>query len=118
VTKRRVFAVISGIWLTVCCLLIVLLVYLRRFVGHTLICYLDDILACFSDVFIAYLPLTLILILNVRILIVAEKQRKRILAETVVAATTGNGEPANKMTRINGFFRTHKAVKTFSIVIA
>ena len=118
VTKRRVFAVISGIWLTACCLLIVLLVYLRRFVEDTLTCYLDYILARFSDVFIAYLPLTLILILNVRILIVAEKKRKRILAETVVAATTGNGEPANKMTRINGFFRTHKAVKTFSIVIA
>ncbi len=117
VTKRRVFAVISGIWLTACCLLIVLLVYLRRFVGPTLTCYLDDILDYFSDVFIAYLPLTLILILNVRILIVAGKQRKRILAETVVAATTGNGEPANKIIRINGFFRTHKAVKTFSIVI-
>ena len=118
VTKRRVFAVILGIWLTACCLFIILLVYFRGVVGHTLTCHLDDILDYGSEVFIAYLPLTLILILNIRILIHAEKQRKRILAETVVAVTTGNGEPANKMTRMIDFFRNHKAVKTFSIVVA
>jgi hypothetical protein len=62
--------------------------------------------------------LTLILFLNVWILIVAEKQRKRILAETAVAAETSNGQPANKMSAIHGFFQAHKAVKTFSIVEA
>ena len=117
VTKRRVFAVISGIWLTACCLFIVLLVYFRRFVGTRLTCYLDDILFYFSLDFTTYLSLTLIIILNVRILIVAQKQRKRILAETLVAVNTG-AEPAKKMTRINRFLRAHKAVKTFSIVVA
>jgi hypothetical protein len=47
-------------------------------------------------------------ILNVWILIVAEKQRKRILAETATNASD-----------VNRFqFHAHKAIKTFSIVVA
>jgi uncharacterized oligopeptide transporter (OPT) family protein len=61
---------------------------------------------------------TLIVILNVWILIVAEKQRKRILAETAVTFTTCEGEEENKTSDINRFFHALKAVKTFSIVVA
>ena len=71
-----------------------------------------------SEIFVGYLLLTLILIFNFWILIVAEKQRKRILAETAVAATTSNGQPANKMSAIHRFFQVRKAAKTFSIVVA
>ena len=65
--------------------------------------------------FFGYVLLTSIFILNVWILIVAEKQRKRILAETVVSFTSSNGQSANEMSRINRFFHTGKAVETFSI---
>jgi hypothetical protein len=77
---------------------------------------MNHILVFFTDAFTAYMPLTLILILNVRILIIAEKQRKRIIAEAV--SETCNGQPANNMTHINRFFRALRAVKTFSIVVA
>ncbi|CAB4004413.1 Hypothetical predicted protein, partial [Paramuricea clavata] len=46
------------------------------------------------------------------------KQRKRILGETALPVTTFTGQPGNKMSAIHGFFRAHKAVKTFSIVVA
>ena len=64
-----------------------------------------------------FLPLSVIIILNIWISIVAEKQRKRILAEIALPVTTSNGQPGNKMLAIHGFFRAHKAVKTFSIVV-
>ena len=72
----------------------------------------------FSRNFFCFLPLTLILIFNSWVLIVAEKQRRRILAETAVAATTSNGQPGNKMSAIHRFFQARKAAKTFSIVVA
>ena len=118
VTKRRVFAAISGIWLTACFLFIILLVYIRRYDDRLRsYCYLNTPLNFFKDVFIGYLPLTVIFILNVWILIVAEKQRKRILAETVGAVITSNEQPLNRMSHINRFFHALKAVKTFSIVV-
>ncbi len=119
VTKRRVFTAISGIWLTSCCLFIVFLLHWRGTTLHKRsLCEIDDILCHFMHVFIGYFPLTLIIILNLWILIVAEKQRKRILVETLVAVATCNGQSANKMTRISRFFRALKAVKTFSVVLA
>ena len=119
VTKRRVFVAISAVWLTACCLFIILLLYPRRGDGRLRsYCYIDAKIHIFLGVFIGYVPLTLILILNVWILVVAEKQRKRILAETVVPVTTSNGQSANDMSRINRFFHARKAVQTFSIVVA
>ena len=110
VTKRMVFVVISGIWVTACCLFIVLLVYLRKNdAKFRSFCYLDCTLSLFKDAFVVYCPLTLIIILNVWILIVAEKQRKRILAETVTITNSSH---------VNRFFQARKAVKTFSIVVA
>ena len=119
VTKRRIFLAISGIWLTASCFLIVLLVSyrydfrLRSFCGNKN----SDIYYHFIHSFVTELPLTLIMIINIWILIVAEKQRKRILAEIALPVTTSNGQPANKMSAIHGFFHAHKAVKTFSIVV-
>ncbi len=119
VTKRRVFAAISGIWVTACFLFIIILVYIRRFDDKLRsFCYLYIPMNYFMDAFIGYLPLTVIFILNVWILIVAEKQRKRILAETVEAVTTSNEQPLNRMSRISRFLHALKAVKTFSIVVA
>ena len=118
VTKRRVFVAIWSIWLTACCLFIVVLVHVRAHVRWRGWCYLDEGLHLFKKVFVGYILTTLIVILNVRILIIAEKQRKCILAETVAAVNTCNGQEAGKMAAINRFFHAHKAVKTFSIVVA
>jgi Zn-dependent protease len=71
------------------------------------ICYIDNTLGYCRETIFLYFPLTLIVILNVWILIVAEKQRKRIWAET-----------ANNRRDANRFFHALKAVKTFSIVVA
>ncbi len=119
VTKRRVFLAMSGIWVTACCLFIVFLVNFRHF-GNRLrrFCGIDENLYMFQQGFTAYILTTLIVILNVRILIVAEKQRKRILPETMAAVNTCNGQGASKMAAINRFFHALKAVKTFSIVVA
>jgi hypothetical protein len=120
VTKRRVFLAISGIWMTACCLLIVLTIHFRRYdLRLRSLCDINKNVALYiMKAVVCYLPLTLVIILNSWLLIVAEKQRKRILAETVVPFTTSNGQPANKMSAIHGFFHAVKAVKTFSIVVA
>ncbi|CAB3984797.1 melatonin receptor type 1A [Paramuricea clavata] len=119
VTKRRVFLAISGIWLTACCLLIVLLVSYRYDLRLRSLCHIRNLYIHhhFIHSFIGFFPLTLIIILNIRILLVAKKQRKRILAETALPVATSNGQPANKMKAIHGFFHALKDVKTFSIVV-
>ena len=108
VTKRRVFVAMSGIWLTACSVFIFFLVHIQKSPeGIRSLCHLDKSLVVLKQIIIVYAPLTLIIILNVWILIVAEKQRKRILAET----TTNTGD-------VNRFFHAFKAVKTFIIVVA
>ncbi len=116
VTKRRVLVAMSGIWLTACCVFVVLLVYYRKFNETSRsLCYVDPNVLYFTTTFAAYFPLTLILILNIWILIVAKKQRKRILAETRVAPAFTS---ANKTSALNRLFHALKTVKTFSIVVA
>ena len=106
VTKRRVVTSILGIWLTTCCIFIVSVNFVRRSSEKlrsscTLkYFYVHE----FTVGFTIYLPLCLLLILNVCILIVAEKQRKRILAETFVPLPSCNEETGNKMAFINRFF--------------
>ena len=108
VTKRRVFVAMSGIWLTACCVFTVFLVYFRKSNEKLRsYCYINDTLDFFGQTIIVYSPLTLIIILNVWILIIAGKQRKRILAETVT-----------NMSNVNRFFHAFKTAKTFCIVVA
>ena len=121
VTQRRVFLALSGSWLTACCVFIVSLLYYRIYdIKIRTVCRLmkNAYIHNFVTSFVGYLPLTFILILNIRIFMLAEKQRKRILAETALPVTTSNGQLANKMSAIRGFFHAVKAVKTFSIVVA
>jgi hypothetical protein len=116
--RHPVFLAISGIWLTTCCLFVVFQVSYRYDLGLRNVCEIQfEIHHHVVYHFVTFSPLTAILILNIRILIVAEKQRKRILAETALPVTTSNGQAGNKMSATHGFFRAHKAVKTFSIVV-
>ena len=108
VTKRRVFVAMLSVWFTACSVFAVLLDQFEKYDGRLRsFCHLDYALSLFMDIFTVYVPLALIIVLNVWILIVAEKQRKRILAETT---TNTSG--------VNKFFRALKAVKTFCIVVA
>ena len=119
VTKRRVFTCILGIWLTTCSIFLMFVIFVRRSDEKLRsFCTLDFYIQHFMVAFVAYLPLCLILILYVCVLIVAGKQRKRILAETMVPLTPCNKGTGNKMATINRFFHALKAVKTFGIVFA
>ena len=105
VNKRRVFVAMLGIWLTACGVFVSFLFHVEKSSEKfRSLCHVDKTLIF---IIIFFLPLILIIGLNVWILIVAEKQRKRILAET----RTNTGD-------VNGFFHALKAVKTFSIVVA
>ena len=108
VTKRRAFVAMAGIWLIACCVFTLFLARTRK-VDERLrsLCHLNMTLIYFKQTAIVYFPLTVITILNVWILIVAEKQRKRILAET----TTNTRD-------VYQFLHALKAAKTFSIVFA
>ena len=120
VRKRRVFAAISCIWLITCCIFIVLLLYFYQRRGVNVLrtyCYLNDGIYYFIQTFTVYFPLTLILFLNVCILIVAEKQRKRILAETSVVFAA-NDISTNKTRALSQLYHSFKAVRTFLIVVA
>ena len=107
VTKRRVFAAVGCIWMAACCVFVVIWVHTRKSdEGLRGWCYVDFTLTWLKNGFTVYLPLTLIIILNVWILIVAEKQQKRIVVE--MATNTSD---------VKRFFHALKAVKTFIIVV-
>ena len=108
VTKRRVLVAMVGIWLAVCCVFGVIFVHIRKFNERAIaLCDMDCTIILLKNVFTVYFPLTLIIILNVWILIVAEKQGKRIMAETAINTSD-----------VKRFVHALKAVKTFIIVVA
>ena len=120
VTYRRVFVAVAGIWITACCLLIVFYIYFKRLgVEFLSFCDIQDGIGHSMDVIVGYFPLTLIFLFNFRILLVARRQRKRILAETTIASVDNSTEESrNKMTIVIRFFVALKAAKTFAIVVA
>ena len=120
VTKRRVFTFILGLWLTASCIFIIFVIFVTRSDDRTLrsFCDVNESLQQCMISFVAYIPLCLIIILNVGILIVAEKQRRRILAETVGPLTSSNKQAGNRIATISRLFHALKAVKTFCIVVA
>ena len=118
VTHRRVFLAVSGIWITTCCPFIVQYIHS---VSNRLqnACDIPVNIGQFTFAFVGYIPLTFIFILNFRIFCVAQKQRKRIMAETTIASVDNSTEEsANRMSFVLGFFVALKAAKTFAIVVA
>ena len=115
-THRRVSLAISVIWMTACCLFVVHYIHDRSHVIEIRsLCYIPDSIYYFAEVFVRYLPLILILFLNLHIFSVARQQRKRILVETTI---TTPEESANRRDFVLGFFVALKAAKTFAIVVA
>ena len=120
VTHRRVFLAVLRIWITACCLFIVLYIHFR---SHSIefrsLCYLPDSTSYFTDAFAGYLPLILIFFLNFHLLSVARKQRKRIFPETTIAGADDSAKvSANRMSFVLRFFVGLKEAKTFAIVVA
>ena len=92
VTHRRVFVAVAGIWITACCIFIVFCIHCESFgVAFRSYCYILDSIGYFMEVIVAF-PLTLIYLLNFHILLVARKQRKSILAETMIARVDNSTE--------------------------
>ena len=106
VTYRRVFLAVSGIWMTAFCLFIVHYIHRRSIgIGLRSVCYIPANIAHFTNVFVGYLPLTLILLFNFHILFVARKQRKRILAETMIISVDDSAKQStNRISFVLGFF--------------
>ena len=119
VTKRRVFLAISGIWLTVCCLCTVLLVHFGRFDSEQRsVCHAGENSLLLMSIFLGCVPLILIFILNLRILNVARKQRKRIFAETAGTVDISSEQSSRRLIGIVRLLVGFKAAKTFAIVVA
>ena len=120
VTHQRVFLAVSGIWITACCLFIVWYIYFRSYgIEFRSFCYVPDSIGYFTQAFTGYLPLVLIIFLNFHLLSVAQKQSKRILAETTVASAKNSTEQStSRMSFVLGFFVSLKSAKTFAIVVA
>ena len=119
VTKRRVFLAISGIWLTVCCLCTVLLVHFGRFDSEQRsVCHAGENSLLLMSIFLGCVPLILIFILNLRILNVARKQRKRIFAETTGTVDISSEQSSRRLIGIVRLLVGFKAAKTFAIVVA
>ena len=116
VRAGRVRRVICGIWLTSCFIFAVYFSLTRRLpVRNT--CYFPDGTYYTKDVIIAYIPITLILILNFQIFSVARKQRKKILAENMPKGLNDtDNQSANRSNLVLRFLVGLKAAKSFFIV--
>ena len=115
VTKRKVFRTIAGIWLTSCCMFIVYFIHYKKWdTKLRSLCYVPEYLSQPIQIYFKYIPITLIFILNFRILFVVRKQRKRILTETLPNHSTS----CSRFVAIRRFLQALKVVKTiFTVVI-
>ena len=119
VTHRRAFLAVSGIWITACCIFIVLNIHVSSYgIEFRSFCDIRDSIHYFTKAFAVYLPLILIFLLNFRLLSIVRMQRKRILAETTIAsADNSTRESTNRMSFVLGFLVALKSSKTFAIVV-
>ncbi|XP_028411154.1 alpha-1A adrenergic receptor-like [Dendronephthya gigantea] len=117
VTRRRVFLAISGVWLTACCLYVVLHVDYRRFnEKNRSLCTLTDSVKYSTEALI-YITLASIFILNFLILRLAQIQRKRIFDEAKIVSASNHNEQSGSMRVVFRLFQAFKEAKTFSFVI-
>ena len=120
VTRRRVILAILASWLIAFSVLILLVVespFTTTKDVKRSFCVISNNKFLLINIFITYIPLTLIFILNFRMFTIARTQRKRIVTETVMTNHNSNGQN-QQLSNINRFFHALKAAKTFSIVVA
>ena len=113
-TRRRVCFVVLGIWLSACCLFILIYVHVKSYDMRSL-CEVPGS----AGQFVGYIPLSLIVFLNFSTLSVARKQRKRIIAETKVADVNMSTEQSvRNISFAHRFLAALKETQTFAIVVA
>ena len=123
VTRRRVFAVISAIWLTACLIFALWYVHVKTSgTGLRSVCFVLDSIFYSLVTFSTYIPLFVIIILNLLIVLVSRKQRLKISPEATSPASNNTNvdhqQRKNRMRFALRFFIGLKAAKTFSIVLA
>ena len=123
VTRRRVFVVISAIWLTTFCTFALWYINFEKYdAGLRGLCIVSKYIKYPLNTFCIYIPVTVMIILNVRILSVSRKQRKKILMGRILEHNSNTNEDnLNRKTRIRIVLRSFeglKEAKTFSIVAA
>ena len=112
VTRGRVFKAISAIWFLVCLFFVVQTFLWKLDSTFRSACILPaESFGFISELFIGYIPLILIFVLNFRMLKVARKQQKRILVESKRA----NGDKIKDSS--HRIFHTFKMARTFFIVV-
>ena len=116
VTRRRVLAAISGMWLISCCLFILLVhIFITKAKNRRSYCDIPVEHFWPVNVIITCVPIILILILHLRILNIAQKQRRRILAET--RKKTSREHSSKQLRRLLSIVTVCKTSKTFLIVV-
>ena len=120
VTRRRVFLAISVIWLTACCVCVITYMYVQYQTLHNGMKSLCDTASNYYFLvrLVLYPLLTLIFLLNFRILCLSHKQRKRIFDESMGASISNHNEHSGSMRVVLRLFYAFAEAKTFSIVIA
>ena len=122
VTRRRVFVLISAIWLITCCIFPLLYFDTETHkAGFRSLCVFTISGKYYLDI-LAFIPVILIIVLNLWLLFVSRKQRKKILTAVINVPNSNSTEDRmNKKTRrmiVLRFFVALKEAKTFSIVVA
>ena len=122
VTPRRVFVLISAIWLITCCIFSLLYFDTETHkAGFRSLCFLTTFSKYYLEILV-FIPVILIIVLNLWLLFVSRKQRKKILTAVItVPNSNSNEDRMNKKTRrmiVLRFFAALKEAKTFSIVVA
>ena len=123
VTRRRVLASICAIWLTACCFFVLWYSHFWNYgAGLRNTCTLSKYIETPLKSFNAYIPVIIIIVLNLRIFFVSRKQRQKIFAGIIAAPTSNSMEDhlhrKTWMRSVVRFFVGLKEAKTFSIVLA
>ena len=123
VTRRRVFAGISAIWLTASCLFALWYTHLWNYGAESRnTCTLSKIVEIPLKSFNTYIPVIVIIVLNLRILFVSRKQHQKILAEFIAVPSSNSMEDhLNRKTWMRTavrFFVGLREAKPFCIVVA
>ena len=114
VTVKRVKNIVAAIWVISCGFLCLMAAFFESSKLKRSYCRVPDEIYWPYEIIILYIPITFVFILNLNILRIAQRQRRRILVQTRVI---GHTRPLSRMLT---FRQTNalKSVKTFLIVIS
>ena len=118
VTIPRVILVISGIWITGCGILALHVLKYTNYPRYRSLCFISYDIGWSTTILIGYIPLIFLFIINFKMLAVAKRQRKRIVAEKTIVSVPHVCEQLPKATKVHHILRAWKKMKTLFIVVA